>query len=634
MTRISQETGRRTRKLILSAILLFAITTVLIAIPTCKSSPPKRNVILITIDTLRADRLGCYGSKTVETPHIDALAAKGTLFEETITPVPLTLPSHASILTGRYPAEHGVRDNGFYRLPEGYPTLATRFKKAGYNTAAIVASHTLNDVFGLDRDFDFYDDLSVTPGTRAYAGDRSERPADEITNQAIDWIDENSERPFFMWVHYFDPHSPYLPPSPYREKYRGHPYEGEVAFTDREIGKLLDKLRDSGLDPKTLVVLTADHGEALGEHGEKSHGIFLYRSSMHVPLIFTGPGVPPGKRISAMVGLIDICPSVLSYSGLADGFACSGRDLFPIITGRVIPTGKPVFIETEGPANLMGWSPLKGLRTPRYKYIDGPAFELYDMDDDPSETRNLYKSKRDIAEKMRKKIAYMEGLFAKHSAGFDSSFSPDDKNREALESLGYVGERVSTAASRTKNPADMKKLLALYYEVEGHHRRGEWELSLNSTARALQLDPENIRILMVAAYSNHRLDRLETAADIYEKLLPLDPRLIAVWSDLSSVYSKLGRTDDAIVAAKRALELDPNLTHALYMLGSLYEQKGLTEEPVRYYRRALEIDPDYEYALRAMGKILRKSPETREKGDKMIERARKITAENKKAPGK
>ena len=381
-----------------AAILLPLIVVTSIA-PWCMS-PPKRNVLLITIDTLRADRLGCYGSRTVKTPNIDALAAGGTLFEETITPVPLTLPSHASILTGRYPAEHGIRDNGFYRLPKGYPTLATEFAKAGYQTAAFVASGTLNGVFGLNQGFDLYDDMSVVKG-RTQLTDRSERPADKVTAKVAEWLKNSVKKPFFLWVHYFDPHAPYEPPESYREKYRGRLYDGEVAFTDREVGRLLKVLKEAGFERDTLVILTADHGESLGEHGEMSHGVFLYRATMHVPLIFSGPGVPAGKPISSMARLIDICPTILSYAHLNKNFSCSGRDLWPIIAGRSIPEGELIYIETEAPANLMGWSALKGLRTDRFKFIALPARELYDIRADPGENHNLITSQPDVAAAMR-----------------------------------------------------------------------------------------------------------------------------------------------------------------------------------------------------------------------------------------
>ena len=602
-----------------------------LVLSACKPTAPKRNVLLITIDTLRADRLGCYNSRFVETPNIDKIAAQGVLFEKTITPVPLTLPSHTSILTGRYPAEHGIRDNGFYRLPKGYPTLATELKKAGFSTAAFVSSHTLNDIYGLNQSFDVYDDLSLADKTRSFMSDRSERPANETTTKVIEWLKKNPKQPFFLWVHYFDPHVPYDPPSPYREQYPKMPYEGEVAFTDHEVGRLMESVKEQNLDSNTLIILTADHGESLGEHGESTHGIFLYRSTMMVPLIFKGPGVPAAKKIKTMVRLIDICPTILSYTNANKSFKSSGRDLLQIITGRAIPSSEPIYIETEGPLNLMGWSPLKGLRTERFKFIAAPANELYDVESNPAENQNLITSQPDTANDMRKKVLKMEAIFSKSSNPAAAEFFPEAEARERLESLGYVGEKAARRPTY-KNPADMLGVLKLYYKAEGYNRKGDCAMTIETVTDALALDPENTRMLELLAHCYHVEKKYDKSAAAYEKLLKLAPRVIAAWADLASVYTNLERYDDAITSAKKALQLDPKLTHSYIILGMVADRQGRKEDAIKNYRKALEIDRDNQLALSKLGAILSADPATRDEGIELTDKARVIIEKNKKNP--
>ena len=611
----------------LTAFRLTAIsilTLFVLSFLTCKTSPPKRNVLLVTIDTLRADRLGCYGSRLVKTPNIDAFAQKGVLFEETTAPVPLTLPSHASILTGAYPIEHGIHDNGFYKLPKGYTTLAGVLAGKGYQTAAFVASGTLNAIFGLDQGFQHYDDLS-TRKTRTSLTDRSQRPGNEISDKVIAWLQNKHapKKPFFIWAHYFDPHSPYSPPSPFKEDYKGRPYDGEVAFTDQEIGRLLKTLEKMNLDKNTLIVITADHGESLYEHGESSHGIFLYRATMRVPLVFSGPGVPTGKRINTLVRLIDIFPTVLTYLGLEGPPTNSARDLLPMILGKVIPSEEPAYIETEMAANIMGWSPLRGLRTDRYKYIAEPANELYDIQNDPAESDNLLKKRPETAAEMRKRFKQVEALLLRNKPASSAGIFPDKAMRKRLESLGYVGEKLGKRKV-AKNPADMIEVLMLYEKANKLSKTKDWPGAIWIAEKGLALDPDNPRLLHTMAFAQHQKGELEESIKTYDKLLKLDPRLIAAWSDTAIVYYKMKRYDKTAEHARMAIQLDPNTPKAHYMLGAVLELRGKKSEAIAEYRTTLELDPIYYNALNQLGNLLLADPATADEGRNLLEKARTV----------
>jgi len=588
----------------------------------CAFFGPDRNVIIITIDTLRADRLGCYGSETVDTPNIDALAERGVLCEEAITPAPLTLPGHASILTGRYPIEHGARDNTFYRLPQGYPTLSGRLTEEGYHTAAFVASATLNARFGLDQGFDMYQDLTP-PGGKAPIMYDAEIKADRVNRKVFEWLDDDVEQPFFLWVHYFDPHYPYKPPRKFSEKYKSQPYDGEVAFADEQVGKLLRRLDKRGLRNNTLIVLTSDHGEALGEHGEKTHGLFLYRPTMRAPLIFSGPGIPEGRRIKSMVGLVDIAPTVLDYLGIKkDVFECGGGSLMAAINGREKLNEKPVYIETIAPQTL-GWSSLKGLRTADYKYIAPPGKEMYNITEDPGEKVNLYTEDEelaaDLSRRMKKFVAKLSPLDDPGAA----EFIPDEKVRKSVESLGYVGQRAPRRKSR-ENPMDMKEVLEYYQMGNIFSQKSLWSLAITEYEKALELDPDNPAALRKMAFALFREGKYDAAREKFEKLTRIAPQVPMVWKNLGVVYRFMEKYDKAADCARKALELDPNTREAHYMLGMAAQERGDIQAAVEHYREELEISPHHSFAMKALGEILASKPETSEEGKKLLKKAGRI----------
>ena len=360
------------------------------------------NVLLITLDTTRADHLGCYGYDLAKTPHLDEMARQGVRFARAYCPAPLTLPSHSSIMTGLLPATHGVRNNG-HDLAVKWRTLAGILKEYGFATAAFVSSFSVDSRFGIGRGFDVYDDTFQPQAP--LKGANAERRAEETFARFSRWLDKASQERFFAWVHYYDPHLPYDPPSPYREGSPGRPYDGEIAYMDHYVGAVLQALEAKGLSDKTLVVVAGDHGEGLGDKVETGHGIFLYEETLRVPLLFHNAKIFPKPLIvEGAVRLVDVAPTVLDVLGLGAAAAgMEGRSLLPWIKNRSWP-GLEALVETFYPRENFGWSELVGLVSGRWKYIHAPRPELYDLANDPGEKTDLIGSSPSKADELRKRL--------------------------------------------------------------------------------------------------------------------------------------------------------------------------------------------------------------------------------------
>ncbi|MFQ5791363.1 MAG: sulfatase, partial [Acidobacteriota bacterium] len=395
----------RSRRTVYGCVLLAAFAGC-----TPRSAPPV-NVLLITIDTLRADRVGCYGYAAPTTPHIDSMAEEGVVFEKAIAQAPVTLPSHASLLTGTYPPTHGVRDNVTYQLSEASLTLAEVLEKQGYETAAFIGAFPLHRRFGLGQGFSHYDDR-VGSQREAAAGFFAERRAEAVVDAALEGLGRVKSRPFFYWVHLFDPHVPYDPPSPVRERFRDS-YDGEVAYVDSQVGRLLQGLERARLSDETLIVLTSDHGESLGDHGERTHGFFIYDTTMHVPLILRHPSLGRPRRVDGQVRSVDIMPTVLDLLQVPVPREVQGESLRPALAGE--PFDRPAYTESYVPLVNFHWSPLRGLRYQGWKYIEAPRPELYDLSRDPDEEDNRFEAEPERAASLRRKLFAMENRFLEAS---------------------------------------------------------------------------------------------------------------------------------------------------------------------------------------------------------------------------
>src|SRR5438067_3495514 len=428
-----------------SALLagLFAIGYAALAVPT--ASP---NVVFITIDTLRPDHLGCYGDKQIRTPNIDTLAADGTRFERAYTAVPVTLPSHTVIFTGTYPTLSGVHDFAANKLSPTQATLASVLKDNGYTTGAVIGSAVLDSRFGLNHGFDFYYDHFDFNRLQESNLDEMERPGNIVADVTLDWLSKNYQKKFFLWMHLYDPHFPYRPPAPYSEEYKDRPYDGEIAFADTQVGRLVRFLKEKDLYRNTLIVLAGDHGESLGEHGEKTHGFFIYNVTLHVPLIMHMPtglakesrtvNSQPAKSAAELVNLADLMPTVLGVLKFEVPSEVQGRSLVPLLSPETKMDSTSLYAETFLPRLHFNWSELRGVETDNYHFVDAPKPELYDLTKDPKETQNLFAEKKAVSEEMRAKLA---GLIQKYGTSQELAQKTglDPALMERLKSLGYAG---------------------------------------------------------------------------------------------------------------------------------------------------------------------------------------------------
>src|SRR5580704_4746449 len=377
--------------------IIILLTLAALPAPAQTPAKPPLNVVLITIDTLRADHLGCYGYKQIKTPNIDGLAADGVRFDRAFAVVPVTLPSHSSMLTGTYPMLSGMHDFSGNKLSPVQPTLASVLKQAGYQTGAVVGAAVLDSRFGLNQGFDFYYDHFEFSRLDEANLDLMERPGNVVADVALDWLAKNSSKKFFLWMHLYDPHFPYHPPEPYSHEYATQPYDGEIAFADEQVGRLLRYLKEKGLYQNTIIVLCGDHGESLGEHGEKTHGFFIYNATMHVPLIIRLPenGV---RTVADPVSLVDLMPTVLGAVGLEIPPQVQGRSLLGALgigkNNDVAARDRVLYGETYLPRIHFNWSELRGSENTKYHFIDAPRPELYDLKQDPGELKNLFADKK------------------------------------------------------------------------------------------------------------------------------------------------------------------------------------------------------------------------------------------------
>ncbi len=595
------------------------------------------NVLLVTIDTLRADALGAYGART-PTPNLDRLAADGLLFTDAHAHAVLTLPSHASILTGLYPFAHGVRDNAGYRLAPGATTLATILKRAGWTTGAFVAAFPLDSRWGLDQGFDHYDDRYGT-ATRLADLLMPERRAEPVVGAATAWIRRQSGR-WFAWVHVFDPHAPYDPPAPFDRDYARDPYAGEVAYTDHALGPLLELARSN---PRpTLVVVTADHGEALGSHGEQTHGLFAYEPTLRVPLILAVTGRPHAfgaSRTDLAARHIDILPTVLDALDLPPPGGLPGRSLLRALeaSDRAAP---PSYFESLSPFLNRGWAPLRGVVVGREKYIDLPIPELYDLAADPGEERNLLPARDDRRRVLAALLREM-GAVEVTAAAARQEETADVKNR--LRALGYVSGSAPvkpryTEADDPKRLVELDRLmqdgvtlfqrgrlreaLAVYQDVIRrrptmsagylHAAYIEWELgdpagAIETLRRAVRsgADAPNVRT-QLGLY----LAEAGAPAEAVALLSPLQQARVPDLDGLNGLgiaLAHLGRRDEALAVFDRILQLDPDNADAHQNKGTLYLEQGNLAAARAALARALARDPDLPRALNGMGVVELKS---------------------------
>lgn len=548
------------------------------------------NVLLITLDTTRADRLGCYGHAEAITPALDELAASGVRLDQAFCAAPLTLPSHTSLLTGTYPPTHGVHINGSARLPDDLPTLAEVFKDRGYRTGAFLSSWVLNADFGLRRGFDHYDDRLANDQGPALAA--QERSADRTCDAALAWLDQEPQRPFFAWVHFFDPHAPYAPPPAFLQM-AADPYDGEIAFMDTQVARLVEWLDAHGCRAQTLIVAAADHGEALGEHKETVHGLFLYDVTLRVPLIFSMPGrLPAGKVVPSVARLVDVAPTILDLLGSPPLAQAQGQSLCAVLeTGN--PAELPAYGETEYPLISFGWARLRSYTTERWKYIAAPRPELYDRSADPGEEQNVIAEHTDVASRLKNEL---EGMVTAMPTRTAETVALDEQGLRALQSLGYVGGSAPAEAPEDEQDRrDPKDMVRVFFGIA----RAAELIRLERHADAVRLleplaaiSPESDELHGTLAEAYRELGRLPEAERAYRASLRNVPNNAKKLTGLAEVLRRQNRLAEAVECLEQAAAAAPNYAPPQNRLGTIFFQQRDFGRAARHFRRYLEILPN------------------------------------------
>jgi choline-sulfatase len=565
-----------------------------------QAAPAARpSVLLVTIDTLRADRVGAYGGNTRLTPRLDGLAREGIVFEEAVASVPLTLPSHATILSGLEPPHHGVRDNGTYVFPQTRETLATRLQAAGYATGAFVAAYVLDRRFGLARGFARYDD-AIERRQEGASVLESERRGETVVAAAEEWLGAQGG-PFFAWVHLYDPHAPYDPPPPFREGHAGALYDGEVAYADACVGRLLEAARRRA-GASLVVVVLADHGESLGEHGERTHGFFVYQSTLRIPLIVAGPGVPAGRRAPGPARTADVAPTILRLLGMDPPPRIDGSDL--------LAPGRPreSYAETYYPRSL-GWSPLHSYRVGPLKLIDAPRPELYDLSADPGERRDRASSDPAQVARLREALAR-----ARQGETSGERSASDPEVAERLRALGYVttGPAPASTENTLADPKDRIERWQRFEEATWAEGRGEHAAAVTRFRQLVEDEPGNATFRRSLAAALRRSGKARAAADALAGLETLAPDDPLAWHEAAVSLAEGGRLDEAIRAERRAIALGPDLPELHNHLGILLARAGDVPASLEAFLAATRLDPNnarawnnQANALRALGQSAR-----------------------------
>ncbi len=595
------------------------------ALAAAATDPP--NVILITLDTVRADRMGFLGSKNGLTPNLDALALQGVVFEHAYSQAPITPVSHATILTGTFPQFHGIRNFGD-RLPPSVPFLPEILHSQGYHTGAFVGSIILDPKNGFASGFDHGFDVYNAGFHRQKTGERREasmqRRGDVTLGYVLEWLGQQQGKPFFLWFHLWDAHDPYNPPEPFRSRFPGAPYNGSIAYVDATVGKLLDYLRKQGLYDNALIAVAADHGESLGEHGELTHSIFLYDATIHVPLLLKLPGHRfVGQRVNAAASLVDLAPTLLEALGQTPPPAMQGRSLLPLI-GNPHPENRPSFATGDHSERSFGWSALVSLRTGNQLYVRAPSPELYDLTSDPGAKSNLYSEKRAAAVRL---AIQLDNFVKRISTGAPQALQDglDEKSREKLSALGYVAsaktgpptgidpkDRIdvandmhdaSLAIEEGKEATVIPLLLrvvakdpqiqaAQYYLGIAYSRKGNFAKAIPPLRKAVELRPDAVMAQYEMAICLYETGDLNTAAAHFEILVENRPD----WSDarysLASIYARTGKPQEAAKNLLVVLQGEPDHYRANLLLGRMLFLNGTFAEALPYLEKAAAVQTD------------------------------------------
>lgn len=615
------------------------ILTCALAIPltSCQPHEPVSktplNLILVTIDTLRADRVGSYGGPKGLTPNLDKLSARGLTFLDTTAHVPLTVPSHASVMTGIYPNRLGVRDNGGFPLRPEFSTLAEVLSEVGYRTGAFVGSYVLNRRTGISQGFESFGDRFAI-GAVNLMPSMLERPAPEVAAEAVEWLETASE-PFFLWVHFYDPHAPYEAPPAFRDQWPDQPYDAEVATTDWALGEILRRVPENVSD-QTLYVVTSDHGESLGEHGEPEHGFFLYDSTLKVPLVMAGPGLPLGAELDEQVRHVDIVPTLLALLGAPPPEEMDGENLLPIIEGQERQSIPVSYAESAYGHLHFGASELRAVRSGAWKYVEAPKAELYHLGEDPGETQNrLAEEGEMVLDLSRKLVEIGQTTVNPETVVIDSGTA------EQLRSLGYMGGGVPAGGAQGDDPKDRIKDYVAYISSfndalqsleRGNSRRAaemfanlvekfpssfdayqylgralfaqrRYDSALEAYTEAIRLSPQRATLYMDVALAKAAKQEFDRALESIQQCKDAEPEFFECYLVEGIIAMDAGDNSRAAEAFNQALLLNADVAMAEFHLGDIAAEQGDREEAAARYRRALKIDPLYRDARTALERL-------------------------------
>jgi arylsulfatase A-like enzyme/Tfp pilus assembly protein PilF len=589
----------RTRSLIVLLVLAIPPAAFRAATSTAAPQPARQPVVLVTVDTLRADRLSPYGYPGARTPSLASFSSDSVLFENAYVQTPITLPSHASILTGTYPMFHKVQDV-VGKLGGGMPTLATLLKQSGYTTGAFVGATVLSSIWGLNRGFDVYDDrFEIREGMRQVDLDRVERKADDVLTPALAWLGRNGNRPFFLWLHFYDPHDPYAAPAPYGDEFRARPYDGEVAYVDAVFGKLIQELKTRNVYEKSLVVFTSDHGESLGEHEEVHHGYFLYEASLRVPLMFKLPdGRSQGTRLANRVRSVDIAPTILQALNIQPPASFQGESLMGMMAGKRGSVDLPVYAETYYPKVHFNWSPLFAFLSGPHKYVEAPERELYELAADRSETNNLAASNSAVAGRLRTELLAVQRRYGAPETAVKepAARQPDPEMAARLKSLGYIAVSAGAPSKTSGDLPDPKRKIRVYNLLNrgiNFSRSGMPDRAIQVFTRVAAAEPNMPIVHFLLGMEYFEKKWFLKAAEEFKETLEHNPDSTVAMFNLARSYLESGQTEQAEAGFRYLIEREPGHFSAHHQLSIAYARRADYARAAEEQRKALGIRPDY-----------------------------------------
>jgi arylsulfatase A-like enzyme/Tfp pilus assembly protein PilF len=615
-------------------------------VPTAPVDPAALNVVVITLDTTRADALGSYGQRRPITPNLDRIAAEGTQFMQAVSSAPSTLPSHSTLFTGQHPFVHGVRSNAGYVLSEENTTLAEALSAEGYRTAAEIAAPVIGEHTQLGQGFDRYHDLEypdvqrktvhVKEGDGKRAVEIDEREADDITKFGLRFIKQNRDRKFFLWLHYFDAHQPYSPPARFYDTSSESPYHGEIQYIDEQIGRVLEQIEGLGLRERTLVVVTADHGEAMGEHDEMTHMYFVYDGTIRVPLLFWGAAVPEGLKVESLVRTVDVTPTILDMLDMAPLAKVQGRSLLPLLEGETLDLDLLGYGESIEVHHVFSGSVLRFVRKGQWKYIHKVEPELFDLSVDPGELENLSSTHPDIVEKMRRELWTLIEEAPEQASGARTSIDPETAAQ--LEALGYMsfgptedlGDEVDLLEVSGINPASLTEDMHLVSRASGLRLTKDYERSAEVYREVVERNPESVPLLMRFAQVLRELDDTEERFVVLTRVIELAPEVAAAYSDLAHVMFVKGDPEEAERLLAASLSIEPCASSPRATLAFLAAQRNDRGRHLQLLKEGVEQCPPADGILNNYAYALATNPEQEYRdGEEALRIAEEITQNEK-----